>query len=169
MREHLLALSAESLADFGERLIKADAELKDGANHSHTEMDRQRRLAKAEGVRLALSYYLEEYGRSAAQVIDAAHLRRQREWSAQTFGPALRTKGVLEHSRKELLEIEADPFDTSEWIDVVILALDGAWRHGAQPQEIIDAIIDKQTKNEARTWPDWREASEDVAIEHHRG
>lgn len=100
--------------------------------------------------------------------IDAEHLARQREWSERTFGPGPRTKGVLDHIRKELKEIEDDPSDVREWVDVVILALDGAWRAGWQPQEIIDAIKVKQAKNEARTWPDWRTMSADRAIEHDR-
>jgi hypothetical protein len=97
-----------------------------------------------------------------------AHLQRQREWSERTFGPGARTKGVVDHIHKELAEIEAAPGDVSEWIDVVILALDGAWRAGFQPQQIVDAIAAKQTKNEGRTWPDWRTAPLDQAIEHHR-
>lgn len=101
-------------------------------------------------------------------IIDATHLDHQREWSTKTFGPGRRTKGVVDHIRKELKEIEADPTDVMEWVDVVILALDGAWRAGGEPQEIIDAIIAKQAKNEAREWPDWRTMSEDEAIEHVR-
>lgn len=99
--------------------------------------------------------------------IDAAHLHRQREWSRQTFGPGRRTQGVLDHIRKELVEIEDNP-ESDEWVDVVILALDGAWRHGMEPQQIIDAIRAKQAKNEARVWPDWRLSDEDHAIEHDR-
>jgi hypothetical protein len=97
-----------------------------------------------------------------------AHLQRQREWSERTFGPGDRAKGVVDHIRKELHEIEADPGDLKEWIDVVILALDGAWRSGASPEQIIDALTAKQTKNEARVWPDWRTAPKDRAIEHVR-
>lgn len=100
--------------------------------------------------------------------IDAAHLDRQREFSRRTFGPGARTKGVLDHIRKELVEIEADPADLSEWVDVVILAFDGAWRAGWEPQQIIDAIRDKQARNEQRAWPDWRTADPDKAIEHDR-
>lgn len=96
-----------------------------------------------------------------------AHLIRQRSWSRYTFGPGARTKGILDHIRKELAEIEAEPL-SNEWIDVAILALDGAWRAGFTPQEIINALVAKQAKNEARTWPDWRGASEDHAIEHDR-
>lgn len=95
-----------------------------------------------------------------------AHLERQREWSEKTFGPGMRTKGIIDHIRKELLEIEAAPDDITEWIDVVILALDGAWRTGASPEEIIIRLTVKQARNEARSWPDWRTMSEDVAIEH---
>lgn len=100
--------------------------------------------------------------------IDAAHLARQRAFSERTFGPGRRTHGVIDHIRKELLEIEADPIDLGEWVDVAILAFDGAWRAGHEPQEIVDAIVAKQARNEARTWPDWRTADPDKAIEHHR-
>jgi hypothetical protein len=101
-------------------------------------------------------------------VIDAQHLDRQREWSTDTFGPGARTLGVLDHIRKELAEIEADPTDVNEWVDVIILAFDGAWRAGWEPQEILDATIAKQILNENRTWPDWRTMSDDQAIEHDR-
>lgn len=101
-------------------------------------------------------------------VITAQHLDRQREWSHETFGPGPRTLGVLDHIRKELAEIEANPTDVNEWVDVIILAFDGAWRAGWEPQQILDAVAAKQSRNEARTWPDWRTMSEDVAIEHDR-
>lgn len=96
------------------------------------------------------------------------HLYRQHEWSERTFGPGMRTKGVVDHIRKELCEIESDPADITEWIDVVILALDGAWRAGASPEQIIETLVAKQTKNESRNWPDWRTADPDKAIEHDR-
>ncbi len=97
-----------------------------------------------------------------------AHLARQAEFSLKTFGQGARTAGVCDHIRKELLEIEADPLDLKEWIDVVILALDGAWRCGGSPAQIIDGIVAKQSKNEGRNWPDWRTADPDKAIEHDR-
>jgi hypothetical protein len=103
--------------------------------------------------------------------VDADHLLRQREWSGRTFGPGSREGGVIDHIRKELREIEtaADGAEKlSEWVDVVILALDGAWRSGAHPQAILDAIHEKQARNELRVWPDWRTMSADVAIEHDR-
>jgi hypothetical protein len=107
-------------------------------------------------------------GASAGAFDFRAHLQRQREWSERTFGPGPRTKGVCDHIRNELTEIEAAPDDVEEWIDVAILALDGAWRTGASPETIIVRIVGKQTKNEARNWPDWRTADPDKAIEHVR-
>lgn len=97
-----------------------------------------------------------------------AHLHRQREFSARTFGPGARTAGVLDHIRKELTEIEARPADLSEWIDVALLALDGAWRAGYSPEDIALALAEKQVKNESRKWPDWRTAEPGKAIEHVR-
>lgn len=96
------------------------------------------------------------------------HLERQIEFSKKTFGPGPRTFGVIDHIRKELKEIEADPSDVEEWIDVVMLALDGAWRAGYTPKQIVEAIESKQTKNEGRNWPDWKTMPTDKAIEHKR-
>jgi hypothetical protein len=96
------------------------------------------------------------------------HLERQCAWSKKTFGPGDRTKGVVDHIRKELVEVESKPDDLSEWMDIVILALDGAWRQGASPDDIITALVAKQKKNELRSWPDWRTQPLDKAIEHER-
>src|ERR1700689_102982 len=93
------------------------------------------------------------------------HLYRQGVWSEHTFGPGERSKGIVDHIRKELLEIEAAPHDLSEWVDVAILAFDGAWRSGFTPEQIVRALEAKQTKNEKRKWPDWRTAAPDKAIE----
>ena len=94
------------------------------------------------------------------------HMRRAIAFSLATFGPGDRSAGVVAHIRKELLEIEAKPDDLEEWIDVAILAFDGAWRAGYTADEIVAALAAKQAKNEARTWPDWRTASPDALIEH---
>lgn len=101
-------------------------------------------------------------------VIDAAHLAHQREWSARTFGPGARTAGVLDHITKEIEEVRAAPEDVTEWADLLILAFDGAWRAGHEPQTVIDAIKAKQERNESREWPDWRNADPNKAIEHVR-
>lgn len=96
------------------------------------------------------------------------HIRRARAFSEKTFGPGARTKGVVEHIRKELNEILAKPDDIEEWVDVMILAIDGAWRAGYSPEEITWALDAKQFKNEGRKWPDWRNFAADQPIEHDR-
>ena len=129
------------------------------------------------------------------------YLARQVAVSRCNFGPNERTLGVIDHIKKELKEIQAD--DTpegrfEEWIDVVLLALDGAarakreelrirgqvwvdrWqrvrRHpkDATADEIALEVVDgikrkQQEKNELRDWPDWRTVPKDKAIEHKRG
>lgn len=102
-----------------------------------------------------------------SKIIDAASLICQRLWSQNTFGPGYRP-GVIAHIEKELREIEADPTDVYEWVDVIILALDGAMRAGHRPQTIIDAYHSKMLENLLREWPDWRLFSADQPIEHVR-
>jgi hypothetical protein len=108
------------------------------------------------------------------------HLLRQMAWSHANFGPGERTQGVIDHIKKELDEVEKANGDSSEWVDVVILALDGLTRRLAfcngsrnDPDYVAETAINmirgKQTKNEGRVWPDWRTAPADKAIEHVRG
>lgn len=97
-----------------------------------------------------------------------AHLRRQAAWSARTFGPGARVEGVTDHISKELQEVRDSDGALDEWVDVIILGMDGAWRSGAAPEQIVAAIEAKQAKNERRKWPDWRTAPAGKAIEHDR-
>jgi hypothetical protein len=101
-----------------------------------------------------------------------AHLRRQADFSLRTFGPGHRVEGVCDHIHKELREVQGAYYSGQptlpEWVDVIILGLDGAWRSGATPEQIVEALVAKQTKNEGRRWPDWRNAAPDKAIEHDR-
>lgn len=107
------------------------------------------------------------------------HLLRQMAFSHATFGPGVRTNGVIDHIRKELIEVEEANGASAEWVDVVILALDGLTRQlaycngdRANPTTVADIacsmILGKQGRNEARDWPDWRTAQTDKAIEHVR-
>lgn len=97
----------------------------------------------------------------------AAYLRRQQLWSARTFGAGLRTLGLLAHIRKECDEVAARPSDLSEWIDIMILAMDGFWRHGGTPDGLMDALLSKQARNFNRQWP--AAGPEDQPVEHVRG
>lgn len=96
------------------------------------------------------------------------HLKKQAEFSLNTFGPGPRVKGVTDHIEKELKEVRENPTDLFEWIDLVMLSLDGAWRAGFSPEEIAQALSTKLEKNMLRKWPDWRTAPPDTAIEHIR-
>lgn len=113
-------------------------------------------------------------------------------WSLSTFGPGVRTRGITEHIRRELTEIEADPNDVMEWVDVVLLAMDGFWRawmgrHIAEhnragraetwehfSQEVAEHVadvflqwlIDKDGANRFRKWPP--PGPEDQPTEHVR-
>lgn len=124
------------------------------------------------------------------------HLRRQMAFSKSTFGPGDRKKGVIDHIRQELEEVSVDG-DPREWVDLVLLSLDGLWRSlqyptqdstkffllsdtrtgevskiGRQwdniPEIVSKLILEKQSKNEQRDWPDWRTADPNKAINHDR-
>lgn len=97
------------------------------------------------------------------------HLQNQQKWSQINIGPGTLVPEILDHIRKELREIEQAPGDVEEWIDVVLLALDGAWRQGYSPEQIANALAAKQAVNERRQWPDWRTNIPGKAIEHIRG
>lgn len=88
-------------------------------------------------------------------------------WNFATFGPGFRTSGTIDHIRKELAEIEADPTDAKEWVDVLLLALNALVRLGKSPLQIISLILGKHRINQSRRWPDWRNHP-DTAIEHDR-
>lgn len=107
------------------------------------------------------------------------HLLRQMAFSHATFGPGTRTKGVCDHIEKEIEEVFDSGGSSDEWVDVVILALDGLTRQLAycnggrnDPHQVAETackmIVGKQSRNEARDWPDWRTAPEGKAIEHIR-
>lgn len=85
-------------------------------------------------------------------------------WSRATFGAGHRS-GVIAHIRSELDEIAACPSDLTEWIDVVLLAMDGAARSaGADGAAFVAALIEKQRRNERRTWPS--DTPSDAATHH---
>ncbi len=93
-----------------------------------------------------------------------SYISAQHAWSVSTFGPGRRTLGITAHIRKELAEIEADPDDVREWIDVIILALDGYWRHGGKPEDLAEMLEAKQRVNFERAWPAIK--PEDQPMEH---
>lgn len=74
------------------------------------------------------------------------------QWSTKTFGHGAHSTRLINHIRKELDEVAADPSDLEEWIDVIILALDGAWRAGYNAADIAKMLMAKLKKNQTRTF-----------------
>lgn len=95
-----------------------------------------------------------------------AYIDRHISWSAQTFGPGAKVVGLCKHIEKELQEIKADPTALFEWVDVIILALDGAWRAGYSAQQIWNGMQAKQKINFGREWPE--HSPDDEPTEHIR-
>lgn len=110
-------------------------------------------------------------------------IQRQVEFSSRAFGPEDRREGILKHLAEELDEVRAAAANGEEtlpeWVDVILLGLDGAWRSLIEELEdpkilnrayfayrIEKAINDKLSVNEGRNWPDYRERSTDEAIGH---
>lgn len=79
-------------------------------------------------------------------------------WGLDTRGDGPNTERICNHIRKELKEIEAKPKDLEEWIDILFLGLDGAFRckggYGEYhtPDEIMDMLEYKLDKNQRRKW-----------------
>lgn len=91
------------------------------------------------------------------------YIERQIEWSQKTFGHSVRTEGICKHIESELAEIRAKPNDLMEWVDVIILAIDGAWRAGYDAEQILDAMDDKQDINFKR---EWKVGNDDEPVHH---
>jgi uncharacterized Zn finger protein (UPF0148 family) len=131
---------------------------------------------RAEGARTAINKLARLEARLAsarltqptesAQAPDAltVFLARYIQWSTRTFGAGRRTLGILKHIEKEIAEVKAKPEDLTEWIDITILAIDGYWRHGGNPETILSDLTAKAEKNYKRVYP--MPTSEDEPSEH---
>lgn len=91
-------------------------------------------------------------------------LREHIPWSRETFGKGQRTGGITKHIEQELVEIRDAPNDLEEWCDVIILALDGAWRSGHTPEQIEVQLASKMERNRKREWP--KPKSQDEPVNH---
>jgi Protein of unknown function (DUF550) len=87
----------------------------------------------------------------------AEYVRRQREWSLKTFGEGLHTGPITEHIKKELVEITEAPTDLMEWVDVMILAMDGYQRAGGEPEDLMGLLERKHQINLTRKFPPMEE------------
>jgi hypothetical protein len=105
----------------------------------------------------------------------ASILTAAREFSFRTFGPpgsrppvSDPTLGVRNHIKKELDEVNRAPHDLEEWMDVAILAFDGAFRAGYSPLQVAAALTSKYHKNTLRKWGDYRTLPPGAPVEHVR-
>lgn len=93
-------------------------------------------------------------------------LGKHRDWTFDTAGPGLRTEGLLTHIAKESDEIRKDPTDRKEWIDIILLGMDGYYRTGGTHWTLIEDLIEKIEKILRRKWA---KVSGDQPMEHTRG
>lgn len=134
-----------------------------GAIESDEEL--RQRVVKTRSAWLALCHEVGDHAGVANPSREETYDRRA-DWSRRTFGEGDRYQGVIEHIRRELKEIEKDPADLEEWVDVVMLAMDGAWRSaGANGVRFWEAFDAKAAKNEKRKW---KAPDADGVVEHDR-
>jgi len=81
----------------------------------------------------------------------ADFIQREKDFSANAFGNQSNL-GIIKHIRKEMLEVEDSPEDVFEWVDIILLAIDGALRAGYSSVEVAIALEEKLSINEAREW-----------------
>jgi hypothetical protein len=95
----------------------------------------------------------------------ASYVKDHRAWSEQTF-IGTTAVGITKHIEKECIEVRAKPDDLEEWIDMIILSIDGYWRHGGVPEELLPRLRAKQRKNMSRKWVST--GNPDEPVEHDR-
>ena len=86
-------------------------------------------------------------------------------WQAATF-PNQSRAGAIAHARAELIEIEQNPGDLSEPVDLIFMAIDIARRDGHTADEVAEALAVKLAINKSRTWVD--PGDPDAPMEHQR-
>jgi hypothetical protein len=86
-------------------------------------------------------------------MFDTNYLDRLCEWSRITFGEGKRTFGITKKIEGELGEICSDPNDLMEWVDVIMLAMDGFYRAGGNQDRLGEMLEEKLRINRKRTYP----------------
>lgn len=79
---------------------------------------------------------------------------RRNNWSELTFGnPADRgPEGPLKHLRKEVSEGLDKPTDLMEYVDMLFLVFDAAWRAGFSYHDLLHGAFAKLAINKKRKW-----------------
>jgi len=60
------------------------------------------------------------------------------------FGSPPRTRNIIDEITSNLEDIADHPLELNNWVDIIFLAFDGAWRAGYEPSTIIRGIKSKQ-------------------------
>lgn len=90
------------------------------------------------------------------------------QWSQSTFGSDKERGplGPIRHLKKEAEELEANPYDASEYADALLLVFDASRRAGIDFPALVRATAAKMEVNRQREWP---KGEADQPIEHKRG
>lgn len=88
--------------------------------------------------------------RKAVLTLDSI-IREVNEWQAVTF-PRATPASVVEHLRREVNELIADPTNTSELADVIFLAVGLAYELDIDIDGLARIVADKLAVNRARQW-----------------
>lgn len=84
------------------------------------------------------------------------YLVRHLEWGWATFGTPQDGRGPLgplDHALKEVEEIQANPTDIVEWVDAIILTIDGYFRAGGDAEVLKLERIAYLASVEYQSWP----------------
>lgn len=92
----------------------------------------------------------------------------KREWSLSVFGPDYTYGELLAHIRKEVAEVAANPNDTTEWIDIILLAMDGYWRANDRTSRAQNLMRDLAAKVEENKYRQWERSAPGEPMEHKR-
>jgi hypothetical protein len=87
--------------------------------------------------------------------------REQEAFSEATF-PGITPLAVARHLRSEADELIASPTDRLEWVDALLLSIDGARRAGMTCDELLALAFRKIEINRQRQWPAVVDVNESV-------
>lgn len=93
----------------------------------------------------------------------ATFMDRLQVVSRKQFGEGKRTGSLTKKISQELEEVIAQPDDLEEWVDILILAMDGYWRHGGTSEWLLHDLHNKLCVVAERTYP---KTDEDTPVQH---
>lgn len=77
------------------------------------------------------------------------YIQNHIDWSKKARGDGCDTPALISDSRRQLdniLNLNIDD-EFQRWIQIILLGLDGAWRSGADAQDIVSALQMAQNRN----------------------